>query len=267
MKYFLKLFIALLVLAALLFPTGCNTEPTQEPTTNKAVIIDQLSVRNPNPEFITQATNILESYGFEVDVWRGNDITVDFYYKLPSMGYRFVILRAHSGLLVSLENGQPVYLDTTYLFTTENYSTNKYVGDQLADRVSNAVMEDNSPLVFAVNSEFIKRAAGKFSNSIILAMGCESYKYDDMPAAFMEKGASAYIGWSDTVTLQHVDGVTLDLLQNLCSENMTLSQGIASTMSLLGNDPYYNSYLKYFPSASGNSTVAELLGQPSDEER
>jgi len=246
-------------------PTGCGTEPTEPPITNKAVIIDQLSIRNPNPEFITKATNILEAYGFEVDVWSGTDITVDFYYKLPSMGYRLVVLRSHSGLLVSLENGQPVYLDTTYLFTTENYSTGKYVGDQLADRVSNAEMDADSPLVFAVNSEFIKRADGNFNKSIILAMGCESFKYDDMAAAFLEKGASAYIGWSDTVTLQHVDDVTLDLLNNLCTKNMTFTQGITSTMNKLGNDPYYNSHLKCAPSASSNTTVAELLGKPFNE--
>ncbi len=262
MKYFLKVFIAVLVLAALLLPAGCNSEPTATPVTNKAVIVDQLSLRQPDPEFITQATNILKSYGFEVDVWSGNDITVDFYNKLPSMGYRFVILRSHSGLLVSLENNEPVYLDTTYLFTTENYTTNKYIGDQLADRVSNAEMEENSPRVFAVNSEFIKRADGKFNNSIILAMGCESFKYNDMAAAFLEKGASAYIGWSDIVTLQHVDDATLDLLKNLLTDNLTFAQSISATTSKLGNDPYYNSHLKCAPSASANSTVEELLGQP-----
>jgi hypothetical protein len=265
-KFYLKFLVAILVLAALILPAGCSAPAaTVDNNLNKAVIVDQLSLRQPNPEFIAAATHTLESYGFTVDVWKGADITVDFYHRLPSMGYRFILLRVHSGLLVSLEGDTVKVLDTTYLFTAENYSTNKYVGDQLADRVSNAVMEDNTPLVFAINSEFIKRANGKFNNSIILAMGCESYKYDDMPAAFIEKGAAAYVGWSDVVSLEHVDDVTLDLLNNLCSANMTLSQGIASTLERLGKDPYFGSYLKYFPSASGNSTVAELIRQPSNE--
>jgi hypothetical protein len=262
-KLYLKILVTLLILAALVLPAGCDTTPaTVDNNSNKAVIVDQLSLRESNPEFIAAATHILESYGFTVDVWKGTDVTVDFYYKLPSLGYRFIILRVHSGLLVSLEADNTTrVLDTTYLFTAENYTTTKYVGDQLADRVSNAMMDENSPLVFAVNSEFIKRADGKFNGSIILAMGCESYKYNDLPMAFIEKGAVAYIGWSDVVTLEHVDVVTLDLLNNLLTANMTLSQGISSTMNLMGKDPYYNSYLKYYPSASGDSTVAELLGK------
>jgi hypothetical protein len=262
-KLFLKVSIAILVFAALVLPAGCGSPtPTVTPDLNKAAIVDQLSLRESNPEFIATATKLLESYGFTVDLWQGAAVTVDFYHRLPGMGYKFIVLRVHSGLLISLEADNTTRtLDTTYLFTSENYSTTKYVSDQLADRVSNAMMDENSPLVFAVNSEYIKRADGKFNNSIILAMGCESYKYDDLPAAFIEKGAAAYIGWSDVVTLDHVDVVTLDLLNNLCSANMTLSQSIASTFSRFGKDPYFGSFMKYYPSASGNSTVAQIIGK------
>lgn len=250
------------MLLVLVLPASCSApSPTITPDVNKAAIIDQLSLYQPNPEFIATATKLLESYGFTVDVWQGTDVTVDFYHKLPSLGYKFIVLRVHSGLLVSLEGDITKTLDTTYLFTAENYTTTKYVSDQLADRVSNAMMEEDYPLVFAVNSEFIKRADGEFNNSIILAMGCESYKYDDMPEAFIEKGASVYIGWSDVVTLEHVDSVTLDLLNNLFTQNMTLSQSITSAMNRFGKDPYFDSYLKYYPSLSANSTIEELLGK------
>ena len=177
------------------------------------------------------------------------------------MGYKFVLLRVHSGLLVSLENGKEVTLDTTYLFTAENYTTTRYVAEQLTDKVSNALMEEDAPLVFAVNSEFIKSAEGQFDRTVVLAVGCESYEYDDLPKAFIAKGASAYVGWSNVVTLDHVDGVTLDLLQNLFSANMTMSQGIAATTDKMGKDPYFNSYLRYYPEASGNMTIRELIGQ------
>lgn len=253
------------MLTALVLPVGCSATPTVDTSLNKALIVDQLSVTNANPAFITAATHILESYGFTVDIQSGANITVDFYNKLPSMGYRFILLRVHSGTLVSEEGNKVTKSDTTYLFTNENYSTTKYVGDQLADRVSNALMEDNSPLVFAVNSEYIKRAAGTFNRTFILAMGCESYKYDDLAIAFVEKGAAAYIGWSDIVTLNHVDDVTLDLLNNLFIANMTLSRGISATTNHMGKDPYYDSYMKYYPSFSGNNTVAEIIKQPQNE--
>ena len=259
MKPYLKILIAIAFLAAAVMPAGCRTTDNENSGGNKAAIIDQLYIREPNPAFIAEATRILESYGFEVDVWQGADITVDFYRKLPSLGYRFIIFRVHSGLLLSLEGDTPIALDTTYLFTAENYTTTRYVGDQLTDKVSNALMDENYPLVFAVNSEFIKSADGKFKNTIVLVMGCESYKYDDMPTVFIEKGASVYIGWNDVVSLHHADDAMLDLLDNLCSANMTIAGGISQTMVNMGSDPYFGSYLKYYPSASGNSTVAELI--------
>jgi hypothetical protein len=258
---FLKITVAVFLLIILVLPAGCSSPLTTEPPLNKAVIIDQLSLRDPNPEFITTVKGILEDYGFTVDVRQGYDITVDFYRQLPSMGYRFVLLRVHSGTLVTEEGENTSISDTTYLFTNEEYSTTKYIGDQLSDRVSNALMEEDTPLVFAVNSDFMKNADGRFNGSFILSMGCESFKYTDMPAAFLEKGAAAYIGWSDIVTLDHVDKATLDLIQNLFTADMTLYNGIMTTLDRFGYDPYYGSYLKCAPSSSANSTVEDILGK------
>jgi len=261
MRSYLNILAALIILAVSVLPLSCHTSNQDGSDLNRAAIVDQLYLREPNPAFITEATRILEAYGFTVDVWQGADITVDFYRKLPSLGYKFILLRVHSGLLVSLEQGGATKLDTTYLFTAENYTTTRYVTEQLTDKVSNAMMDENIPLVFAVNSEFIKDAKGRFDRTVVLAMGCESYEYDDMPLAFAEKGASVYVGWSSVVTLEHVDIVALDLLNNLCTENMTLAQGISRTMADLGNDPYFDSYLKFYPAENGNMTVRELIGQ------
>jgi hypothetical protein len=250
-------FIVLLLLAVLLFPSGCGGT-TQTNIAYRAAIIDQLYLRQPNPAFITEATNLLESVGFEVDLWQGNQITVDFYHKLPSMGYRFILMRVHSGSLIEIKDGKATEMPDTYLFTAENYTTSRYVTDQLTNKVSYAVMEENSPNVFAVNSEFIKDAKGTFNNTVILAMGCESSRHIDLEQAFIAKGASVYIGWSDVVTLEHVDKVTLDLLKNYCTGGMSISQGISVTMASLGHDPYYNSYLKFFPDISGGKTIKEL---------
>lgn len=261
MKIFLKIAAVLFLLVALVVPAGCNNTPTTEQPLNKAVIVDQLSLRDPNPDFIANATKILESFGFTVDVWQGADITVDFYRKLPSMGYRFVLLRVHSGTLVSQADETTTTSDTTYLFTNEEYSTTKYVIDQLSDKVSNALMDKDTPLVFAVNSDFMKSSDGKFNGSFILSMGCESFKYTDLPAAFLEKGAAVYIGWSDIVTLTYVDKATLDLMNNIFTDKMTISDGILTTLGRLGYDPYYNSYLRCTPSSSANKTMLDILGQ------
>jgi hypothetical protein len=259
MKRYITILVAVLVLAVMVMPSGCRSPHQENSEGDRAAIIDQLYILEANPEFIAGATRILQSSGFKVDLWQGGDINVDFYRKLPSLGYKFIVLRVHSGLLLSLEEGKVVPLETTYLFTAENYTKTRYVAEQLTDKVSNAMMQENFPLVFAVNSEFIKASRGKFDRTVVLAMGCESYHYDDMPAAFVEKGASVYVGWSDVVTLEYVDKVMLDILGNLCTGNMTLAQGITRTAADLGNDPYFDAYLKYYPSESGNMTIRELI--------
>jgi hypothetical protein len=254
-----RLLLALLLFCAVILPAGCGQKPAVIPEF-KAAIIDQLYLRQPNAEFVAQSKTLLESLGLKVDIWQGNDITVDFYRKLPSMGYRFILLRVHSGTLMQLgDNNTAVEMPYTYLFTAEKYSTTRYVSDQLADKVAYAIMEEDTPEVFAVNSQFIKSANGTFDNTFILSMGCESYRHDDLQQAFIAKGASMYIGWSEIVTLDHVDKVTLALLQDYCSGNLTIQQGIESVTADLGVDPYFGSYLKFFPVSNGGQTLKEIL--------
>jgi len=248
-----------LLLAVILLPSSCGNSTGNGGGVLKAAIVDQLYVLQPDPSLIEEATRMLESAGFAVDVWQGNDITVDFYRRLASLGYRFILFRVHSGILLELEGDKVVELENTYFFTAEEYTSTRYVTDQLADKVSYAIMEENFPQVFAVNSEFFRGVKGSFDHTVILAMGCESYRYNDMPEVFMGKGASAYIGWSGVVSLEHTDEATLDLLENLCNGNMTIAQSVSNTMADIGHDPYFDSYLKYYPEGSGSQTLKELV--------
>ena len=107
MKYYLKSLMLVLVLAVLLFCLpGCSDSGKNENTPEKAAIIDQLYLLEPNPSFIDNTTQILEAYGFTVDLWQGADVTVDFYRELPAMDYKLIVFRVHSGLLMSLEGGE-----------------------------------------------------------------------------------------------------------------------------------------------------------------
>jgi hypothetical protein len=254
-----RLLLALLLFCTVILSAGCGT-PTPSVREFKAAIIDQLYLRQPNTEFVTQSKTLLESLGLKVDIWQGNDITVDFYRKLPSMGYRFVLLRVHSGTILELSgDNQTKELPYTYLFTAEKYSTSKYVPDQLSDRVAYAIMEEDTPEVFAVNSQFVRGAKGNFDNTFILSMGCESFRHDDLQQAFIAKGASMYIGWSDIVTLEHVDKVTLALLQDFCTGNTTIQRGVEDVTARLGVDPYFGSFLKFFPVEKATQTFKEIL--------
>ena len=258
MKRLLRLAVLIPVMAAMLLAAGCRNYPAVEDGPDRAVIVDQLHVLEPNPAFIAAATAILEARGFAVDLRQGENVTVDFYRSLPERGYKLLILRVHSGVLLSTEGEEVTPLETTYLFTGETYSTTKYVSEQLSDKVSNAMMTEDYPLVFAVNSELIMDSRADFDDAVVMAMGCESYGYDDMAITFVAKGASAYIGWNTVVTLDHVDEATINLLGNLCAENLTLEQAVERTMTELGQDPYFGTYLKHYPPQSGGLTLGEL---------
>ena len=259
MKRCLIILVAALVLVVIVILASCRSPAQEDNGPDRAAIVDQLYLREANPVIIAGITQILESYGFEVDLWQGAQITVDFYRELPRRGYKLIVFRVHSGLLLSLEGEEVKPLEGTYLFTAENYTTTKYVSEQLADKVTNAMMAEDFPLIFAVNSKFIRDTKGDFNNTVIIAMGCESYYFDDLPTIFIEKGASAYIGWNTIVSLEYVDAAMLNLLNNLCTGNMTLTRGIESTMDELGYDPYFNAYLKLYPPESGSKTISELI--------
>ena len=51
----------------------------------------------------------------------------------------------------------------------------------------------------------------------------------------------------------------LALPANLLTDNMTLAQGVETTMAELGHDPHFDAYLKLYPADSGDSRVHELI--------
>ena len=260
MKHYLFIASVALILITLVLASCSNYSSENHDSPPKAAIIDQLFLLEPNQAFIEKTTEMLESYGFQVDLWQGKEVTVDFYRELPEYDYQLIVFRVHSGLLLALVHSQVIPSETTYLFTGEAYTTSKYVAEQLTDRVTNAMMTTEYPLVFAINSEFIKTdLKGSFDNTAIIMMGCESYYFDDMAEAFIEKGASVYLGWNSFVSLDYVDDATLNLVSNLCTENMTVAEGVDTTMTDVGYDPYFRAYLKYCPASSASHTISELI--------
>jgi hypothetical protein len=259
MRYIVIIPVLALGLLAMM-PSCGGVADEGEPGQYRAAIVDQLYVREPNPELITEMKALLGAYGFSVDLWQGDNITVDFYRGLPDLGYKLVILRVHSGILLAMKEEKIEPLEGTYLFTAEEYSTTRYVSEQLSNKVANAMMTDDYPLVFAVNSEFFRKdTKGKFTDTLIIAAGCESFYFEDMAEAFIDKGASSYIGWSTIVSLEYTDEVLKHMLTNLLTNNMTLEDSTALAMAELGHDPYFGASLRYYPSNSGSHTVKELI--------
>jgi hypothetical protein len=258
-RHFIWLVIALTVVVTVSAISGCVTreltpDSSHEP---KAAIVDQLYAFDyPSQEFIEQVTDTLESYGFHVDLYQGDEVTVDFYRNLPSRGYKLIILRTHSGL-IKME-GEAVV--KTSLFTSEGYSRIKYVREQLNEELVKASVGEGYPFYFAIDSKFItNRMKGSFDDTVIIITGCSGLYFDDLAQAFTDKGASTYLAWNHAVGADYVDGATITLVKNLCIDGLTIDQAVAKTMEEKGRDPERGAVLKYYPQDSGNKTIAELI--------
>jgi hypothetical protein len=256
----IALVILILVLPGLAFYDGCSAPPSESRNDNnaqlKAAIIDQLYTLQPNQAFIDQTVEVLNDYGFEVDVYSGNEVTVDLYRKLPSYGYKLILFRAHSGIMGS--EGQ--LIKRTFLFTSEPYSETEHFKEQLLDQLAKARIDENHPFLFAISTKFIDRSMeGQFAHTAIIMMGCSCLYIDDMAQAFIKKGASTYIAWDASVSLSYTDGAIAALVEKLCSEGLTVGQAVAETMNEKGLDPDYRAVLKYYPPQSGDKTLSQLI--------
>lgn len=236
--------------------SGCSVpSPNHEA---RAAIVDQLYSLQPNQAFIEEVTQELKAYGFEVDLYQGDDVTVDFYRQLSNYKYDLIIFRAHSGLLGS-EGGT---IKRTCLFTNEPYSQTKHIAEQLSDQLAKARIDENHPWVFGIGDEFVTQSMeGQFNNTVIIMMGCSCLYLDDLAQAFIERGASAYLAWNATVELDYVDRAIVSLVKNLCSERLTVKKAVDLTMATEGPDPKHGAVLEYYPRGSGSKTIGELIGK------
>jgi len=196
---------------------------------------------------------LLKACGFGVDLYQGDEeVTVDLYRHLPSYEYSLIIFRAHSGLI---GNGEEI-IKRTCLFTNESYSERKHRTEQLTDQLAMARIDEHHPWVFGIGDEFVSRSMeGQFDNTVIIMMGCSCLYLEDLARAFVQKGASTYLGWDASVGLDYVDKAMIKLIGNLCSEGMAVGQAVA----MVGPDPDYGACLKYHPMESGNQTLRELI--------
>ena len=251
---YIALAALVLALPGLTLFCGCSA-PVPE-SGARAAIVNQLYNAQPNPLFISRTTEALEAYGFEVDLYQGDEVTVDFYRKLPAYGHKLIIFRVHSGLL----SKEGEMAEGTWLFTDEPHSRTKYVNERLARRIVKARTAENKPWVFAVGSEFVTNSMEcRFNDTVIIMMGCYCLYFDDLAQAFAKKGASVYFGWDSNVGLAYVDQATINLIDNLCRKDMTMKEAVDKTMAEIGPDPDWGAQLRYFPTESGDKTIRELI--------
>ncbi len=246
--------VAIISISSFIIYSHLNPSPDQinnQQSQPKAAIVDHLSLTAPNQTFTQTATNTLKKAGYTVDYYPGEEVTVEFYRNLPTHGYELMILRVHSTGMY----GQ--------LFTSEPYSSTKYVYEQLTDQVLRFSFYEEPPYYFGISPLFVKRSMkGKFQDTTIIMMGCNGLRSTYMAEAFIEKGAKVYISWSDSVLASHTDQATINLLYHLILEKQTLRQAVQNALKEVGTDPVYGSLLVYYPLEVGEQTIEGITGNP-----
>ena len=179
---------------------------------------------------------------------RSEEVTVEFFRKLPKSNCGLYILRVHS----AVRNNT----DLIDFFTCEPYQENMY--DEYGDRLSVGWYQwELDKKYFAIGPGFIEVMDGTFPKSIIIAMGCKSLKYPTMAQAFLNKGAQLYIGWTDDVDAYDSDKITFHLLELLFKYNKTISEAIEECNRTPRQ--YWQSKLDYIPKNVGNKRMSEII--------
>ena len=98
----------------------------------RAAIIDQLHDDIPSQYFQDKAVELLQSAGYEVELFTTQELTVDFYKILPTMNYELIVFRTHA-----IGNDGPTNSldESVSLFTGEKYRDDKYITEQLSGQI------------------------------------------------------------------------------------------------------------------------------------
>jgi hypothetical protein len=214
-----------------------NTENNNTVTNTgslNAALVDALYSTIPNDQFTGSMRQTLTDSGFQVDIFQGTDVTVDFL-KNMQPDYDLIVFRMHS----ALHDGH------LYLFTGEPYSASKYTNEQQFQSVKKAYATDDSAPVFSVNWGFVRRCmTEKFNNTLVLVMGCDGARDSLLIDEFFDQGASGYISWTGNVLISHSDSATLQLVKYLYSDGFSALDATQKTNNQLGPDPAWDSILE-----------------------
>lgn len=232
---FAILLASLIAIASGIYIATRPNPPSEE--IKNVAIVDGLSEEFPNPEFVKEAIELFETEGFQVEIFNISSITVGFYENLPNGNYGIILLRVHTA---PMDKGPGAAL-----FTGER-PPGKYSIEQFAGWVRIARTLTREERFYAVTPDFmIDKMEGEFEDTIIISMSCYGFIDDTLANIFSEKGASAFIGWTELATVNHIDNATLVLLEKILIDGYSIAEAVEYTVEKVGNDPIYESELKF----------------------
>jgi hypothetical protein len=221
-----------------------------------AAIVDQLAVV-PSlfvPEFNNTCTQLFTASGYSPRYYAGEDVTIDFYDRLPSKGGRIIIVRAHSSVRTDTSN---VDLYTSEVYQ-EDLAQGRYYDLAVNNHISRAYFNYAGTEYFAVGPSFVSSVMdGEFSQTLVVLMGCKSLNQTSMAEAMVSRGAKAVVGWTGDVTVGDTDTCVLDLLELLLDKSYTLKGAVDKVN---GDHPLNGTRLAYYPEEAWNHLVPTRKG-------
>jgi len=252
--------IAVVVTFSVILTSSIQENSPQNATSNyegppRAAIIDQLHDEIPNVYFQNQAIEYLETAGYQVDLFTTEQLTVDFYKKIPTMNYEYIVFRTHA---IGNDGQDSTEKLKVSLFTGEKYRDDKYITEQLSGQIGkgapymNTIIEasvnlsemdnsnqtrvevitpfesiDNSNPYFVIGPKYVDEVMeGKFPNSVLVLGGCSTLSNPSLANSLINRGASSVVGWDNLVGSANNDSMILAFLENHLINNMEIQDAV-----------------------------------------
>jgi len=244
----------------------------------RAAIIDQLHDDISNPYFQNKATEFLETAGYEVELFTTKQLTVDFYKRLPSMNYEFIVFRTHA--IGNDEKDVASGKEPVSLFTGEKYRDDKYITEQLSGQIGKGapymssvldvsadlseltnsnktrieidvtssfqVVDDSNPY-FLIGSKYVDEIMeGRFHDTVLVLGGCSTLSSPTLAKSLINRGASSVIGWDSLVGSVSNDNTMLKFLENYLINEMEIKDAVELAMSEVPKGSNYNANFSYY---------------------
>ncbi len=229
--------------------------PGVDAAPRRVLIYDSLYREYPNDDLLEFLVRLFEENGFEVDVYRGINATLDPLVAIQEYG--IVILRAHGAYNGDPESGKPLgaYVYTGLYVYEAQALYGDYVNDGLREgyfaKARIMASGEGSPLYLAVSPLFFDDQLGKLNNTIVFFTGCFGADDDRLAKVFLSHGAQVYLGWRGNVTWTHADTFLASWAERLAETGDPL-EAYQYAMQKAGADPYTGAQVVFFDNGGGN---------------
>jgi len=200
---------------------GSHSLSTVTPGNKTAVIYAPLE-----DEFKTNYAKVkadLQAVGYAVTTYYNTDATLSNLMQALSSNYGIIIIDSH---------GKATSSNEFYFLTGEDYNANTYKNllntyksgvtseKELAGWITFATRDPQSNWKFAVSNKLINDY--KYNKSIVYVNACSSFENSSMNDAFVNNGASAYIGWTHTIDITMSNSAVVEYFDALTNSGATI---------------------------------------------